>query len=45
MISLIFELGNKIAGAGFPVYKGRTRLQRALLTYFLDKRNTAAGLQ
>lgn len=38
-----FELGNKIAGAGFPVYKGKgARLQRALITYFLDK-NTDAG--
>jgi seryl-tRNA synthetase len=38
-----FELGNKIAGAGFPVYKGKgARLQRALINYFLDK-NTAAG--
>ena len=38
-----FELGNKITGAGFPVYKGKgARLQRALLAYFLDK-NTAAG--
>ena len=38
-----FELGNKITGAGFPVYidKG-ARLQRALIAYFLDK-NTAAG--
>ncbi|GGI56034.1 serine--tRNA ligase [Winogradskyella haliclonae] len=38
-----FELGNKIAGAGFPVYKGKgARLQRALITYFLDK-NTEVG--
>lgn len=38
-----FELGNKIAGAGFPVYKGKgAKLQRALITYFLDK-NTEAG--
>jgi len=38
-----FELGNKIAGAGFPVYKGKgARLQRALIAYFLDK-NTDAG--
>lgn len=38
-----FELGNKITGAGFPVYKGKgARLQRALIAYFLDK-NTAAG--
>lgn len=38
-----FELGNKISGAGFPVYKGKgARLQRGLIAYFLDK-NTAAG--
>lgn len=38
-----FELGNKISGAGFPVYKGKgARLQRALINYFLDK-NTKAG--
>lgn len=38
-----FELGNKITGAGFPVYKGKgARLQRALINYFLDK-NIAAG--
>jgi len=38
-----FELGNKIAGAGFPVYKGKgAKLQRALINYFLDK-NTEAG--
>ena len=38
-----FELGTKIAGAGFPVYKGKgARLQRALINYFLDK-NTKAG--
>lgn len=38
-----FELGNKITGAGFPVYKGQgAKLQRALITYFLDK-NTEAG--
>ena len=38
-----FELGNKITGAGFPVYKGKgARLQRGLINYFLD-RNTAAG--
>ncbi len=40
-----FELGNKITGAGFPVYKGKgAKLQRALITYFLDK-NTAAGYE
>ncbi len=33
-----FELGVKITGAGFPVYKGKgARLQRALISYFLDK--------
>lgn len=38
-----FELGNKITGSGFPVYKGKgARLQRALIQYFLDF-NTAAG--
>jgi seryl-tRNA synthetase len=38
-----FELGVKISGAGFPVYKGKgARLQRALINYFLD-RNTSAG--
>lgn len=38
-----FELGTKITGAGFPVYKGKgARLQRALISYFLDK-NIAAG--
>ena len=38
-----FELGTKIAGAGFPVYKGKgARLQRALINYFLDK-NIKAG--
>lgn len=38
-----FELGNKITGAGFPVYKGKgARLQRALINFFLDSA-TAAG--
>ena len=38
-----FELGVKVAGAGFPVYFGKgARLQRALVQYFLDK-NTDAG--
>jgi len=33
-----FELGNKIAGAGFPVYKGKgAKLQRALINFFLDQ--------
>ena len=40
-----FELGVKITGAGFPVYKGKgARLQRALINFFLD-RATAAGFQ
>lgn len=40
-----FELGVKIAGAGFPVYKGKgARLQRALISFFLDQ-NIAAGYQ
>jgi seryl-tRNA synthetase len=40
-----FELGVKITGAGFPVYKGKgAKLQRALIAYFLDK-NTEAGYQ
>ena len=38
-----FDLGVKITGAGFPVYKGKgAKLQRALINFFLD-RNTAAG--
>lgn len=38
-----FELGNKLTGAGFPVYKGKgAKLQRALINFFLDT-NTAAG--
>ena len=38
-----FELGTKITGAGFPVYKGKgAKLQRALINYFLDK-NIEAG--
>ena len=37
-----FELGVKITGAGFPVYKGKgARLQRALINYFLDKAQAA----
>ena len=40
-----FDLGVKLTGAGFPVYKGRgAKLQRALINYFLDY-NTAAGYQ
>lgn len=38
-----FELGNKITGSGFPVYKDKgAKLQRALIQYFLDY-NTQAG--
>ena len=38
-----FDLGNKITGAGFPVYKNKgAKLQRALINYFIDK-NTEAG--
>mgnify|MGYP001493975413 FL=1 len=38
-----FDLGNKITGAGFPVYKGKgAKLQRGLINFFLD-RNIAAG--
>ena len=38
-----FDLGNKISGAGFPVYKNKgARLQRGLINYFLDK-NISAG--
>lgn len=38
-----FDLGNKITGSGFPVYKGKgAKLQRALIQYFLDK-NIQAG--
>ena len=40
-----FDLGVKLTGAGFPVYKGKgARLQRALINYFLDC-NTKAGYQ
>ncbi len=40
-----FDLGVKLTGAGFPVYRGKgARLQRALINYFLDC-NTAAGYQ
>ncbi|MFO8000354.1 MAG: serine--tRNA ligase [Marinilabilia sp.] len=37
-----FDLGNKLTGAGFPVYKGwGAKLQRALINYFLDEANAA----
>lgn len=40
-----FKLGNKITGAGFPVYTGKgAKLQRALISFFLDQ-NTAAGYE
>lgn len=40
-----FELGNKITGAGFPVYTGKgAKLQRALISFFLDQ-NTTAGYE
>ena len=40
-----FELGVKITGGGFPVFQGQgARLQRALITWFLDE-NTKAGYQ
>lgn len=41
-----FELGTKITGSGFPVYKGKgARLQRALVQYFLDFNTTAGYLE
>lgn len=41
-----FELGVKISGAGFPVYKGKgARLQRALINFFLDKARDAGYLE
>lgn len=41
-----FELGVKITGAGFPVYKGKgARLQRALINFFLDKARDAGYLE
>src|SRR3546814_19731875 len=40
-----FELGTKVTGAGFPVYKGKgARLQRSLINFFLDEA-TKAGYQ
>ncbi len=37
-----FELGNKLTGAGFPVYKGKgAKLQRALINFFLDEAESA----
>lgn len=41
-----FDLGSKITGAGFPVYKGKgAKLQRALIQYFLDKAIDAGYLE
>ena len=41
-----FELGVKISGAGFPVYKGKgARLQRALINFFLDEALNAGYLE
>lgn len=41
-----FELGNKITGAGFPVYKGKgAQLQRGLVNFFLNEASTAGYLE
>ena len=41
-----FELGVKITGAGFPVYKGKgSRLQRALINFFLDNARDAGFVE
>ncbi|MDA3910909.1 MAG: serine--tRNA ligase [Bacteroidales bacterium] len=41
-----FELGTKITGAGFPVYKGKgAKLQRALISFFLDEGENAGYLE
>ena len=41
-----FELGNKITGAGFPVYKGKgARIQRALINFFLDEAIAAGYIE
>ena len=41
-----FELGNKITGAGFPVYKGKgARIQRALINFFLDEAIAAGYME
>lgn len=41
-----FELGVKITGAGFPVYKGKgARLQRALINFFLDEARDAGYME
>lgn len=41
-----FELGSKVTGAGFPVYKGKgAKLQRALINFFLDEAEQAGYLE
>ena len=41
-----FELGNKITGAGFPLYKGKgAKLQRALINFFLDETQRAGYIE
>jgi seryl-tRNA synthetase len=41
-----FELGNKITGAGFPVYKGKgAKIQRALINFFLNEADAAGYLE
>ncbi|GAA0891492.1 serine--tRNA ligase [Fulvivirga kasyanovii] len=41
-----FDLGNKITGAGFPVYKGKgARLQRAMVNFFLDEATKAGYVE
>ena len=41
-----FDLGNKITGAGFPVYKGKgAKLQRGLINFFLDENHNAGYLE
>ena len=41
-----FDLGNKIAGAGFPVYKGKgARIQRAMINFFLDEAREAGYIE
>ncbi len=41
-----FELGNKVTGAGFPVYKGKgAKLQRALINFFLDRASKAGYVE
>lgn len=41
-----FELGNKITGAGFPVYKGKAaRLQRAMIAFFLNEAGNAGYME